>query len=88
MPLVRETPVATMTSLRLLAAGLARFGDAPAPDRARALIYRAELAVRTNDQDLARESLDAAIALELTESERLEVADEIAHAAEVVATLN
>lgn len=73
--------------LRLLDAGLARFGDAPATDRARALLYRAELAVRTNNKPLATESLDRATAVDLTETERLALGDEFAHTREVVASI-
>lgn len=73
--------------LRLLDAGLARFGDAPATERIRALLYRAELAVRANDRSLATESLNSAMALELTDSERRTLAEEFAQTTEVVATL-
>lgn len=73
--------------LRLLAAGLARFSDAPPTERARALLYRTELAVRAGDHALARESLADAHSLALTQSESQALADDFAHATEVVATL-
>lgn len=75
-----------VVGLRLLAAGLARFDDAPAAERVRALLYQAELAVRTNDNRLARESLDNALGVELTELERGALAEDFAHVTEVVAT--
>jgi catechol 2,3-dioxygenase-like lactoylglutathione lyase family enzyme len=76
------------SALRLLAAGLARYSDATAADRARALLYQAELAVRSHDRALAKDALDKAVALQLTESERDLLAGEFAHATEVVATLD
>jgi catechol 2,3-dioxygenase-like lactoylglutathione lyase family enzyme len=75
-----------VVGLRLLSAGLARFDDAPAAERVRALLYQAELAVRTNDMRLAREPLDNALGVEMTESERRALAEDIAHVTEVVAT--
>src|SRR5688500_1215995 len=53
-------------ALKTLESGLTRFGDAAAAvDLARAHLYRAELAVRTNDPALARSSLAAATSLDL-----------------------
>ncbi|HEV7762110.1 MAG TPA: VOC family protein [Acidimicrobiales bacterium] len=74
---------------RLLDNGLARFADAPPPDRVRALAYRAELAVRLADQAGADESLTEArsLAAGLTAAEQATVADDLDHAAEVVASL-
>jgi catechol 2,3-dioxygenase-like lactoylglutathione lyase family enzyme len=72
-------------ALKTLESGLARFGEAAAPtDLARAQLYRAELAVRTGDVGLARSSLAAAELLELTNDDRAALADEFAHASEVV----
>jgi catechol 2,3-dioxygenase-like lactoylglutathione lyase family enzyme len=71
-------------ALKTLETGLARFPDAAAIDLAKAYLYRAELAVRTNDHDLARSSLTAAQALNLTEDEMASLADEFAHATELV----
>ena len=71
-------------ALRTLESGLRRYVDAPAPDRARALLYRAELAVRLGDQPLARSSLAAVEALDLTADERASVEDELAQTSELV----
>jgi len=71
-------------ALKTLESGLARFVDAPAIDRARALIYRAELAVRLNDHALARSSLSETQALALTDAERAALADEVAQVSELV----
>ena len=54
-------------------------------ERARAYLYRAELAVRLNNPELARSSLKAALALELTDDEKETVTDEVAHVTELVA---
>ena len=72
-------------ALKTLESGLIRFGDAAnAIDLARAYLYRAELAVRTQDLELARSSLAAADSLELTTDEEAELADEFAHVTELV----
>ncbi len=71
-------------ALKTLESGLARFVDATAIDRARALVYRAELAVRLNDHALARSSLSEAQGIVLTDAERSALADEIAHVSELV----
>ena len=71
-------------ALKTLENGLARFADARAIELARAYLYRAELAVRTNDDELARASLRAAKSLELTEEERTALAEEFAHVTELV----
>lgn len=71
-------------ALKTLESGLARFAGAAAVDRARAYLYRAELAVRTDNRELARLSLAAAEALELTADERAALAEEFAHTAELV----
>lgn len=74
-------------ALEILDAGLARFADAPPVERVRALLYRAELGVRMGDRQIAKGSLAEADAIELTDDERAEVAGDISHAYEVVATL-
>ncbi len=74
-------------AMTLLDNGLARFTDAPTVDRVRALLYRAELAVRLHDPDQARASLAEAQSLELTDDERAAVAADTAHASEIVAEL-
>ena len=71
-------------ALKTLENGLIRFPDAPMLDYARALLYRAELAVRLNDQDLAQSSLSRVLALELDEEERAMIADEVAQTSELV----
>ncbi len=71
-------------ALKTLESGLARYPDAAPLDRARAYLYRAELAVRLEKFDLARTSLDAAKSLPLAAAEQAEVADELAHAEELV----
>jgi hypothetical protein len=53
----------------------------------RALLYRAELAVRLDDRALAVTSLDEARALDLTDDQRSAVEADLAHAAELVAGL-
>ena len=65
--------------MRTLESGLTRDTDAPTITRAHALMYRAELAIRLNDLDLARATLDEVAALDLTAAERRAVADELAH---------
>jgi hypothetical protein len=73
---------------RILDAGLARFVDAPPVERARGLLFRAELAVRLADTVRAVAALGSIQRLPLTERERHELADEIAHAAELVAGMS
>lgn len=53
-------------ALKTLEKGLQRFADAPAAERARALLYRAELAMRLEDKSLAVASLTAVDALDLS----------------------
>jgi hypothetical protein len=71
-------------ALSTLECGILRFAGAAAHDRARAYLYRAELALRTGDRELARQSLTLAGSLELTDDERASLAEEFAHAAELV----
>src|SRR5687768_6579001 len=54
-------------ALKTLESGLARFTGAAALERARAYLYRAELAVRTSNLALAQASLAAVDALELSD---------------------
>ena len=75
-------------ALRTLENGLARFPEAAAIDRARAYLYQAELAVRTNNRDLAQSSVALAKSLELTDAERDTIADEFDHAATLLDELN
>jgi catechol 2,3-dioxygenase-like lactoylglutathione lyase family enzyme len=71
-------------ALKTLESGLARFANAASIDLARAYLYRAELAVRTKDYELARSSLTAAESLELTSDERDTLGEEFAHVTELV----
>jgi hypothetical protein len=72
-------------ALKTLESGLTRFGPTAGPiDLAQAYLYRAELAVRTDDLALARSSLAAAEALDLSDDDRAGLADEFAHVTEVV----
>jgi transcriptional regulator with XRE-family HTH domain len=70
-------------ALATLETGLKRYPDARPLERARALLYRAELALRTGDGGLARASLDAALALEMSDDERALLSDESAYVAEL-----
>jgi catechol 2,3-dioxygenase-like lactoylglutathione lyase family enzyme len=71
-------------ALKTIESGLARFPDAKAIELAKAYLYRAELAVRTRDAELARSSLTAAKSLELTEDEKAALTEEFAHVTELV----
>ncbi|MEO7912064.1 MAG: VOC family protein [Roseiflexaceae bacterium] len=66
-------------ALKTLENGLIRFADAAAIDRARAYLYQAELAVRVKNRELAQASLRAVQSLELTDDERVAIAEEFAH---------
>lgn len=70
-------------ALQILDRGLARHPDAAAVDRARALLYRAELLTRLQCGDDAVASLQAAEA-GLTDEETAALASEFRHAREVV----
>jgi len=72
-------------ALKTLENGLARFREtAAAMDLAKAYLYRAELAIRTKDHELAQSSLTAAKSLELTAEEEAALTDEFAHVNELV----
>jgi catechol 2,3-dioxygenase-like lactoylglutathione lyase family enzyme len=71
-------------ALKTLENGLARFTDARGVELAKAYLYRAELAVRIGDQELARSSLAAARSLELIGDEKTVLADEFSHVTELV----
>ena len=71
-------------ALKTLENGLKRYPNAPAVDTARALLYRAELAVRLNDQALANSSLATVQGLALSEEDQAAIADEVAQTAELV----
>lgn len=71
-------------ALKTLETGLKRFTDAPPLDQARALLYRAELAVRVQDQTLAHASLAAVAALALADEEQAIIAEELAQTTELI----
>lgn len=71
-------------ALKTLDNGLARYPDAPAIDRVRALLYRAELALRLGDRALAQSSLADAQLITLAEEEQAAVAEELAHVQELM----
>ena len=71
-------------ALKTLENGLKRFPEAAAIERAKAYLYRAELAVRTNNPELAQSSFDLAKSLELTNAEKIAVADEFAHISDLL----
>ena len=71
-------------ALKTLDNGLTRFPEAAAIERVKAYLYRAELAVRLNNPALARTSLAAAAAVDLTDDEQASVADEVAHITELI----
>jgi catechol 2,3-dioxygenase-like lactoylglutathione lyase family enzyme len=66
-------------ALKTLENGIKKFPQAPSIERARAYLYRSELAVRTNNLELARSSFEQVNSLELTDEERTSLADETAH---------
>ena len=70
-------------ALDVLDRGLARHTEAPAVERARALLYRAELLTRLRRGDEAAATLAAAEA-GLTEEEASSLVDELAHARDVI----
>jgi catechol 2,3-dioxygenase-like lactoylglutathione lyase family enzyme len=71
-------------ALKTLENGLIRFPEALAVERAKAYLYRAELAVRTKNYELAQSSLKAAKSLKLTDDERTVLEEEFTHATELV----
>jgi hypothetical protein len=71
-------------ALKTLESGLSRYPDAPLLDRARALLFRAELAVRLGKQPLARSSLSEVLALKMDDDERALIEKELAHTTELV----
>ena len=71
-------------ALKTLENGLTRFPEAPAVELAKAYLYRAELAIRTKDHELAQASLSMAKSLDLTNEERAALEEEFAHVTELV----
>ena len=58
---------------------MAKYPDAPAIERARALAYRADLAIRLDRPELARASLDEIRELDLDKDEQAGLAAELDH---------
>lgn len=75
-------------ALKTLETGLARFLKAPAIERAKAYLYRAELAIRTHNSKLAQSSLASVQSLELTETERAAIADELIYITTLVGEMD
>lgn len=71
-------------ALDVLDRGLSRFVDAPPAERAEALLYRAEIAVRLGRRDVAVESLVEARALTLTADEQARLAAGFSHVDELI----
>ncbi|MBZ2194904.1 bleomycin resistance protein [Occultella gossypii] len=72
--------------VRVLRTGLARHADAPMVEQVPALVYLAELLVRTGDATGARESLALVRAVDLTEAERDLLATDLSTAADLLAS--
>ena len=73
--------------IRVLVNGLARHADAPPAERLPALVYLAELRVRTGERDAASALLAEVAALELSAAEREVLAGDLATAAELRADI-
>ena len=71
-------------ALTALEKGLERYPDAPPIERARALVYRAELAVRVDRLEVARSSLDELASLDLSDAERADMRADIDHVTAVL----
>jgi len=71
-------------ALKTLDSGMKRFPDASVLDYARALLYRAELAVRLGDSALARSSLSSVLSLAMSDDDKSIIADELAQTSELV----
>lgn len=71
-------------AVRTLETGLQRYSDAPPVERAQALLYAAELAIRTGDTARARSWLEEAEQLPLTREQRESLAEELAHVADLL----
>ena len=66
-------------AMATLGRAIDRFPDAPPIDRARALLYRADLAVRLGREELAAASLAEAQAIPLDDADREAIASEASH---------
>jgi hypothetical protein len=72
--------------IRMLEKGLARHADAPPSQRFPALVYLAELRLRTGDRDAAA-TVNEVSALELSAADRAALAADLATASELSAEL-
>lgn len=70
-------------ALKTLEGGLKRYPEAAPLERARAYLYRAELAMRLNQAALAQASLQAVTSLALTDDESAQIAEELAQVTEL-----
>jgi hypothetical protein len=70
--------------IRMLEIGLARHADAPPVQRVPALVYLAELHVRTGDRDAAAAALAQVAELDLSDAEREALAADLASAAQLL----
>jgi len=70
--------------LRTLENGLRRYPEESPVVRARALLYRAELAIRLGNAELARASVSEAKSLALSAEQRTELAADLDHALELL----
>jgi catechol 2,3-dioxygenase-like lactoylglutathione lyase family enzyme len=66
-------------AMATLSRAIDKYPDAPATDRVRALLYRADLAVRLGRAELAGASLAEARGIELDEADRDAIAAEVSH---------
>ena len=66
-------------AMAVLSRGIDRYPDAPPIERARALLYRADLAVRLGREELAAASLAEALAIPLDDADREAIAAEVSH---------
>jgi hypothetical protein len=73
--------------IRVLENALARHADAAPSRRVPALVYLAELRLRTGDQPAAAAALAEVAAVELSDDERAALAEDLATAAELSADL-
>jgi catechol 2,3-dioxygenase-like lactoylglutathione lyase family enzyme len=73
-------------ALKTLESGLTRFADSAAPiELAKAYLYRAELALRLGQRQLAEQSLEAAKAVKLSAEEQQGLADEFTETGNLLA---
>src|SRR5262245_17337612 len=74
-------------ALKTLESGLSRYPGAPIVDRARAILFRAELAIRLGDRSLAQSSLSMALSLNMDDDVKASLANELAQTIELVSVI-